>query len=250
MVQYPARRAKNYRTAVRESAGGKRFRYADSAVDKDSWELKLTGLGANERQAIDAVFVAAEGRLRAFTFLDPFDNLLAYSGELILSAWFKDAGVLLVDGQVDAFGGTSAARITNPTNAARRVYQLIAAPAGYRYTLSAYAKWVGSGVLRLVLGGEVAPGVREFTSAGEWSRLEFSAQWSGNVEVVLAGFELPAMSEVVVCGAQLEPSAAATLYKATNARSGVRRCRFADDGLHWVADGPGLSSTRIVLTTI
>ncbi|MBI4904156.1 MAG: hypothetical protein HY820_11005 [Acidobacteria bacterium] len=251
IAQFPNVRGQQYRTRIVETAGGVVYRMGDERARATVWTLPMTGLTPEERVSVDALFAATEGRLRTFTFLDPNDNLLAHSSNYSQSVWVKQAGLVLVGGQSDPFGGTTGVRATNPTGQALQMYQEIATPGNYQYCLSAHVKQETGSSPRLMMGPASDLRFETVSSANVWTRFSVSGKSTSTEAAVRAGVELAPLSEIVLCGVQMEAAAVASRYKETGTRSGVySRCRFVEDELRWTAEGPGEHSVRLTVMTV
>ena len=110
--QFPLLRTKTRRTVINALADGRTVRYADG-FGEVSWDLDLGELSSSEREAVEALFVASEGRLRSFTFLDPADNLLEQSEALTNAAWTKDPFLSVTAGIGDPLGTERATHLVN-----------------------------------------------------------------------------------------------------------------------------------------
>lgn len=242
--QYPIVRRRRVRTVVNEGGDGSRVKYADSGTAELEWELRLRGLTETERQDLEGLFNAVEGRLWTFVFLDPVENLLAKSGDLGAAVWAKDPLLVLEGGVADGWGGVEAWRISNSGQTAQRVVQALAAPGGYQYCLSAYVRSAAGGIVGLV---RRSGGVEELTTVypgPSWRRVTSAGRLEGAAEGIQFGLEVPAGVVVEVCGLQVEAQRGATAYKKTSAQGGVHpTARFAQDELDWVTTGVDMHST-------
>src|SRR5436190_16162990 len=88
--QYPIGKRRLSRTVVNDAADGATFKLADAAAGAVEWELEFSTLSDDERAALTDLHGAVEGRLGAFTFLDPTDNLLCWSEALDESVWERN----------------------------------------------------------------------------------------------------------------------------------------------------------------
>ena len=119
LTQFPIVKRIRRRTVVNRAADGRSVKIADAAGEITEWRLRYTELSDAEAGTLRDFFVAAEGTLNEFTFLDPTANLLARSDELEAPVWLK--GPLLA---------VSGGRLTNTGGGPQRIAQTIAAPAG------------------------------------------------------------------------------------------------------------------------
>ena len=82
LSQFPVQKIRRTRTVVNQAADGSTIKLADPAGAITEWDLTYTDLSDEEASALLAFFVAVEGTLNGFTFLDPAGNLLAWSDDL------------------------------------------------------------------------------------------------------------------------------------------------------------------------
>ena len=166
-----------------------------------------------------------EGRLTPFTFLDPIDNLLAWSEQQNQPVWQADTLLTLTAGVADPMGGTAAYQVSNPTAATLMLQQSINAPASLDYCLSLYARSDQSTRLWLVRGSEtdaqaISPQWTRLISAGQlqdYRRFHQLRNCAGSGRTV------------DVFGIQAEAQTSASLYKQTAETGGVYpNARFRD----------------------
>jgi hypothetical protein len=178
------------------------------------WEMELKGLTQAECSAIESLFDAVEGRLRTFTFLDPFDNLLRWSENPTAESW----------------------SVTSPEPGEVLIEQAVAAPAWFEYCLSVSAR---GGPVRLFARSGSRQASATFTVGPEWQRVEFPLSLGGTEEAISFGAAIPDSGAVEVTAFQLEPQRAASRYKKTTSQAGIHpAARFLDDVLEVTADGP------------
>src|SRR6478672_8371360 len=89
LTQFPIVKRARRRTVVNRAADGRSVKMADAAGEATEWRLSYTGLSDEEVGVLQGFFVAAEGTLNEFTFLDPTANLLAWSAQLAEAVWLK-----------------------------------------------------------------------------------------------------------------------------------------------------------------
>jgi len=82
VAQYPFRNAKIIRTIANSLPGGDLILAPDTHGSRIVWQLGYAALSTQEANALITLFDACKGRLRAFTFIDPAENMLASSSDL------------------------------------------------------------------------------------------------------------------------------------------------------------------------
>jgi hypothetical protein len=234
--QYPIRKQCTCRTIRNRSLDGREIKLADPAASSVDWTLTFEELIDDEMASLRDFFLNMEGQLGTFTFLDPTDNLLAWSEKFDEAVWQKDPLLLLSSGVGDPFGGSSAFQLTNPNGASQRLGQTLNVPGSFYYSLSIWLRSERAGVVTLLRGGEI--GARNVDQ--NWQRIVFSAASSDDSETVEFGIEFPPGVIVELFGAQVESQIGASGYKKTTSSSGVHpMTRFADDVLKLSTTGPG-----------
>jgi hypothetical protein len=236
--QFPGTRTTAARTVVNEAADGRRVKLGDPTGGGVEWKLDLKGLTDAEWEAIEALFESVEGRLKTFTFLDPFDNLLRWSEDLSAGAWVKGAGLALTPGVTDPKGGTNATRVANGGAGPERLGQIIAAPSQLRYAMSVYARSAAPARVTLYERSGAGTASRELDIGPAWRRLEHTAQLATVADTVEFGVSLPAGVTAEFYGFQAEAQVGASGYKKTTSRSGVHaEASFREDTLTRTTNG-------------
>jgi len=244
--QFPIKRRAVRRTLVNTCLDGTTVKLADGGASSVEWELGVTGLTAEEWGALASLFAAVEGRRGGFTFLDPADNLLVWSEDLSQAAWVKDAGLELTPGIADPLGTTRATRIANMSATTLTLQQTLAAPGGYQYCLSMWARSAAAGDQWLFRSSGAGLVRKEFRTLSAWSRLVYSAKVQDASETVSFGLEVGAGRTVEVFGLQVEAQPAASMYKKTASRGGVyAETFFQDDVLTLTSEGVGEHSGTV-----
>jgi len=245
--QFPMQRQRTARTVVNRSIQDYTVKLADPGAAVTQWNLSFNEMSDQELAALEALFQAVEGRLTPFTFLDPCDNLLAWSEQQDQPVWQADPLLTLTANISDPLGGTGAFQLTNPSGATLLLQQSIAAPASLNYCLSVYARSNSSARVWLVRGTETNAGS---ISTG-WTRLTSAGQLESSGDSLSFGVALDPGSTVDVFGMQVEAQPAASLYKKTAENGGVySNVRFRDDTLVITTIGPGRHSSKVSLVNV
>ena len=82
VAQYPFRKARVVRTITNALPSGEFIVGPDADGSRMVWQLGYSALSAQEANALSTFFNACQGRLRAFTFIDPAENMLTSSSDL------------------------------------------------------------------------------------------------------------------------------------------------------------------------
>ncbi len=239
--QLPLRRQTGYRTLVNQALDGSEIRVADADYLDRQWELSLQALSDGEWQAIQALFAATEGRLQTFLFLEPGENLLAWSDDFTQAAWVK-SGVTVATGIADPLGGTAASELSG----AGALSQSLNIPASFRYAASIWARTTGAGASLQLSDGGGQQSAAAFAGDGQWRRYSLSTAFTGTSQTLVFAVNTPGGAAVDLYGAQLEAQPAASAYKQTLQEGGVHAAaRFSSDTLQDRATSPGQHSSVI-----
>ncbi len=231
--QFPLQKRRTQRTVVNDCQDGREIRLADDGAASVAWTLGYGALADGELAALEQFFQSAEGSLNSFTFLDPTANLLLWSESFGNAAWTTSPLLQLTGNIADAFGGTNATRVVNPTGTVCTIVQTLNAPEWFTYCLSVYARTSPGGYITLTLqsaGGTylIQPG---------WKRITLTGQSHGTAGTITVGLGVAAGQSIDVFGIQLEAQPGASKYKQTFSNAGV----YTD--AHFAADTFGLTTS-------
>jgi len=241
LSQFPIRKQRRARTLVNAALDGSSIKLADPAGGTIQWALTYAGLSDAEIGALEQFFASAEGTLNGFTFLDPAANLLAWSGTPGEAAWVLDPQASVTTGIQDPAGGSGAWSLTNAGAAPQGISQTLAAPGGYTYCLSAYARSQAATTATMLLGSGQASRVVQT----EWSRIVFAGTGDAAAAEIRFGLQIPAGSVVEVYGMQAEPQAGASRYKASTTGGVYQNARLSDDELAVTTTGVNRHSCTV-----
>ncbi len=233
---------------MNQSYEGYQVKLADPGAATTGWHLSFEEMSDQELAALEALFQNVEGSLTPFTFLDPVDNLLAWSEQQNQAVWQADPLLTLTSGVADPFGGTAAYQVSNATAATLTLQQLIKAPASLNYCLSLYARSDQSTRVWLVRGSESGCSSDRHRSGHGRSR-------RGNCRVQpirsASGSLWIRAPRWTSFGIQAEAQAAASLYKRTSDAGGVYpNARFRDDTLTLTTVGPSRHSCELDIVNV
>lgn len=241
LSQFPIRKQHRMRTVVNTAADGTSIKLADPNGETTQWQLAYSDLSDAELGALEQFFAAAEGTLNGFVFLDPADNLLAWSGKLDAQVWTPGPFLSVAGGISDPFGGTQAWRLTNSGAGAQDITQTLEAPAGYVYCFSAYMRSAQSAATTMLIGN----GRADRTVSNQWMRTFWTFSGDPTASSISFGLEVPPTSSLDVFGLQVEPQAAASAYKATTTGGVYQDARLADDVLTITTTGVNRHSCTV-----
>ncbi len=246
VAQFPLIRKETHRTVVDVMTDGTTIRAADPGADSVGWSLSFAHLSIAEWAAIEALFLAAQGQLNTFTFLDPADNLFVWSTDLTNAAWTKDPFLTIAGGIVDPNGGTSAFQASNTGQAAQGLRQRLEAPGALTYCFSAYVQSATKTEVTLTATDGTQQMSATAAAGAGWSRISLTARLGSSGTTMTFGIDLAPGTQVSLYGLQAEAQPAASLYKATTDRGGVySKSRFSQDGLAATATGVNQFSATV-----
>ena len=244
LTQYPLQKRRRLRTIMNALADGSAIKLADAAGETTEWQLQYTGLSDDEASVLQQFFEATEGNLNTCTFLDPTGNLFAWSDQLDDAAWSKAPFLSLAAGVTDAVGGTSGWHIQNSGAGAQTLTQTLAAPGGYLYCLSGYVKSSqGAQSVTLLLGTERG----DQAVGADWSRITLTGRGDASAESMVFGIEAAAGVSLDVFGLQVEPQAAAAVYKQSTTGGVYPHTAFRDATLSLTATDVNRHSATVNL---
>lgn len=243
-AQYPLQKTRAARTIKNVLADGSMVVFADPGSSRLDWQVSFTELTAVEASVLKAHFEACAGPVRAFTFIDPTDNMLVWSSDLTAPVWLRTSEVGLAAGAADSMGGTSAFTVTNSAAVSAEIAQTLSTPANYHYCFSLYAKSAAPSSLTLVRRGASTEAAAVYDIGPGWTRLISAGELGDAATDVTVAIRLSAGQQVSLYGPQLEPQLAPSRYRATGVRGGVYpNAHWAVDDLVLTATAPSLFST-------
>jgi len=246
VAQYPLLSQRTLRSVRNESMDGHQVKLADPNSESLTWELRLSALTTAEWQAIESLFVECEGGLDVFTFLDPFDNLLARSEDFTETVWQKGALVQLTGSISDPLGTERATRILNASQSAQTVAQTLPVSAGFHYCLSLFARSDQSAPVKLQMSSASATLNKTVATSPAWQRFFCSGNLAAPEEAVDFGIEIESGATVDIFGLQVDAQPGPSDYKKTTADGGVYpKARFAEDMLRVTSESPDQHSLTV-----
>jgi hypothetical protein len=246
MGVYPIRKRLVLRTLENHLVDGRRVRWADPHERWVHWDLPYEGLTDEERESLQGMFDAAEGRLQDFLFLDPADNLLNDSTYNRPQLWMKDPGLSVAAGEEEVWGAGRVVHVQNAAGAGQVLGQYLHVPGWFTYCVSGYMKDVSPGGARLM--GECG-GVSHGSlvdGGGGWRRYNATIRCSQTVMGVRFGVEVPPGGAITLCGLSVEAQPHPSPLRITHGAGGVyARARFDTDRLVFRTNGPSDHSCNV-----
>src|ERR1700758_555919 len=103
LAQYPIRKTRTSRTVTNALPDGSMVVYADSAASKLVWQMRFEHLSATDANALVSHYTTCCGPYHGFTFIDPTDNMLADSSNLLSPNWKRDPQLQVLAGATDPY---------------------------------------------------------------------------------------------------------------------------------------------------
>lgn len=250
VAQYPLRKTLLKRTIVNDCLDSRTVKLADVAAASVQWQLNYAGLTQTEWDALKTLFLAVEGRLQTFVFLDPTDNLLRFSETLSSTVWQKDGLVQLTAGVTDPLGTARATRLANTAAVSQKISQTVEAAGWFGYSFSVYVRSSAAGAVTLTRRSADGVDSRTESVGPEWRRLQSSGYVDGAAEEIEFELTIPAGAAVEVFGFQAEAQPQPSAYKKTESQAGLYPAtRFSEDFVTPVAVGPNDYAVQIQLVS-
>lgn len=240
MAQFPFSKNKFIRTVQNILADGTMLLSPDPSATRITWDLNFNALSTADIEAIQAHFTACLGPYRAFTFIDPSDNMLVFSSDLSNTVWTAAPNIQLTVGIADPVGGSGAFVVTNTGQVPGTISQTIIAPSNYQYCFSVYVRSSGNSSLILTRSGSTNSSSDSFSCGPDWSRIVSAGHLNDLGTAFTVIMELQPGQAVQVFGPQLEPQIEPSRYCPTASVSGVyTNAHWASNQLWVRADAPG-----------
>jgi hypothetical protein len=248
-VQYPLRKRRVIQSTVNTFADGSMLASNINANTQCVWDLSYTDLNSADQTALQGHFVACQGPLQPFIFIDPTDNMLSNSSSLTMRAWAADPLLSVTAGATDPLGGATAFTLVNSGQVDQQLKQQILAPANFQYCFSLYALASVSSSLSLGLAATSSQS-QTYPVTSSWARLVNSVQLSDNELSFTVSIVVPAAQTMVVWGPQLEAQSSPSRYRATASAGGVyQNAHLLGNSVTFESQAPGLFSTLISIET-
>ena len=250
MAQYPITKMRLARTIKNVMPDGRMILSADPAGARLVWQLAYTELSTSDMDALAGHFAACAGPFRAFTFIDPTENMLASSSELAAPAWQISGQIQVSGGLADPQGGTAAFTLANTGQTSQEISQILAVPANYQYCFSAYVSSAEPSEIELVRRGSSATDSQVFTAGPSWKRIVSSGRLNDPGTSFSVAISLLPGQQIGIYGVQLEAQIAPSRYRPTSQIGGVfANAHWGVEELPITADGPNLFSTSFTIET-
>lgn len=251
LVQYPIRKTQLFRTIKNILPDGNMLLSVDSGYSHRLWTLSYIDLSLSDIQALQGHFAACSGPLRAFTFIDPTDNMLLWSSDLSQPVWQNPSATITVHGgAADPFGGSSAFTITNNGESAEGLTQTLSVPSNFNYCFSIYLANVQETSATLIRSGSSTTQTASGRVSQGWTRLVSAGRLNDSGTEFAVGLRLSPGQQLTAFGPQLEAQPAPSPYRSTAQSSGVYPdSHWAVEQLPIAATAPDLFSTTFTIET-
>jgi hypothetical protein len=241
LAQFPIRKRIRMRTVINTLADMTVIKLADPAGETIQWRLQYADLSDAEAASLQQFYLATQGSLNVFTFLDPTANLFAWSDELTNDVWTADPFLSLTGGLTDPTGGTNGWTLSNSGLAPQGVSQTLNAPGGYTYCLSVYVQSSIPATVALLLGSQQSTA----TVSNVWTRVSITGQGDASSDSIAFGVQVPAGMSVDVFGMQVEVQPAASVYKSSTTGGVYATAYFQGGGLAFTSTDVNHNSVTV-----
>ncbi len=244
LAQYPIRKTAIARTVRNLLPDGSLILYPDVSAKRLVWQLGYNALSPEDLNALNAHFTVCQGRLQAFTFIDPTDNMLSNSSNLLGSSWLCPSSVIVTANVADPGGGTGAFSATNNAQASQEISQALTVPTGYQYCFSIFVLSAVAATVNLIRRGPVSQQTTVVPVGPQWTRVVSSGRLTDAGATLSVAVGLEAGQQISLYGPQLEAQIAPSGYRPTLQTGGVyANAHWGVDELPISADAPNLFST-------
>ncbi|HZS55932.1 MAG TPA: hypothetical protein VFA65_16135 [Bryobacteraceae bacterium] len=209
------------RTITNVLPDGTMILYADPAAAVVIWQMTFSELSSADINALQSHFQSCYGPYRAFTFIDPTDNMLASSTNLISSSWASSPLIQIAAGATDPMGGATAFVLTNTSNSAQQLFQQTTVPANYQYCFSLYALSAQPSTIALFRRGASATANETMEIGNYWRRIVSTGRLNDPGTQLSVGVNLAPGQQVTLFGLQLEAQIQPSRYRATAGNGGI-----------------------------
>ena len=248
--QYPIHKTQVTRSVMNRLADGTIIVSPDPYASKLIWQLSFTQLSKDDVSALQAHFQQCCGPYRAFTFIDPTDNMLTSSADLSSESWQKNPQIEIAPGATDPTGENNAFVLTNNSASLQSLWQQLSVPANFQYCFSFWVRSAAASSVAVSRRGTTTGAFDQLPSADTWSRVVSSGRLSDSGDQFTVGLNLSPGQQIFVFGLQLEAQIQPSTYHPTFSRGGVYpSSRWASDALPISSDAPGLFSTTFSIRT-
>jgi hypothetical protein len=248
--QYPIRKTKVSRTVKNVMQDGSVISYADPSGAQLVWQLGYTALSFEDLGLLIAHFNSCQGRLQAFTFIDPTDNMLANSSNLLASSWQCPSLIQLAGERADPNAGLSAFTVTNNAQTNQELSQTLALPAWYQYCFSVYILSATPAPIELIRSGSTGQQRTTAMAGSQWARVVSSGALPDQGTTLTIAINLAPGQQLSVYGPQLEAQILPSRYRPTGDRGGLYpNAHWGVDELAISADAPDLFSINFTIET-
>ncbi len=249
-AQYPISKSRLIRSLKNMLPDGTMLVAADPGSGRLYWQLSYVDLTRDEISALQSHFKACSGRVGAFSFIDPTDNMLTSSADFTASAWNVSNSLSVSPGVADPAGGSAAFTIVNNSSAGAEIFQTLNVPAQYQYCFSIYAQSAQLGQLNLARRGSTGEQANGYDIGSVWGRVVTLGKLSDSGTQFSAVISLAPGQTIALYGPQLEAQISPSRYRETFQTGGVyANAHWNIDELIVNTEAPNLFSTSFSIET-
>jgi hypothetical protein len=244
-TQYPLTRQLSQRSIQSSMEDGTILSLPDIAASYLAWKVAFRDLSDQEAVALRSFFVAAQGNLQPFVFLDPTANLLVWSEDFSKAAW-QTAGLAFDSSVADPFGTHRAARAHNSTAGLLTIAQQTQIPGEAETCLSVYLRSATPASITLTRSAGSHSQTIQASVTSSWQRFYLSTVFAAVTDASLFTIGLPAGTVTELFGPQVDSQVNPSEYVMTTTQAGVySSARFDMSQLDVVATAPNRNACMV-----
>lgn len=244
LTQFPIRKKRRMRTVVNTLADMTAIKLADPAGETVGWQLQYDGLSDVEAANLQNFYLATEGNLNVFTFVDPTANLLSWSDQLSNEVWTADPFLGVTGGLTDPTGGSNGWTLANSSGAPQGITQTLNAPGGYTYCLSVYVQSPAPATVTLVAGNHQS----NVAVSNGWTRAAISGTGDATADSIAFSLRVSPGASVHIFGMQVEAQPAASVYKSSSTGGVYPTAYFRDGSLAFTSTDINHNAVTVNIT--
>ncbi len=247
VAQYPIRKTRIARTVRNILLDGSEITYPDIGAAQLVWQLGYTALSLQDLDALTTHFNNCQGRLQPFTFIDPTDNMLGNSANLMGPLWQTASSIQVGANIADPIGGTAAFSATNNGQVSQQIAQTVLVPSGYQFCFSIYVQSAQPAPLELIRSGPTNQQATNVMAGVQWTRVISSGVLADQGSSLKVAVNLMPGQKIFLYGPQLEAQATPSRYRPTVHGGVYANAHWGVDELPISADAPNLFSTAFTI---
>ena len=246
-VQYPIRTRLSQHSIQSAMEDGTILTLGDDAAAYFTWRMSFQDLSDLEASALSNFFVATQGNLQPFLFLDPTANLLAWPEDFSQAAW-QHNGITFTTAIADPLGGTRASRASNETASDLPLAQASQIPGFVQVCFSAYLRANAPIAVSLVRSCGSHSQIVQAQLTTTWQRYCLSGNLPGVADPSQFAITVPVGVSLEIFGPQVDAQVTPSQYITNAGRCGVYpKARFDMTRFQLTVTGPNRNACNVLV---